>query len=101
MKLTNCINCGAYLHSNKCEYCGTSYEKKEIEKFYVEDNIKLVKQDGNKKITLNVYGQDIDFYIASIQSKPIYDEVQYITDMSTKYYVRPISENIEITLISY
>lgn len=23
--LTNCKNCGAVLHSNKCEYCGTEY----------------------------------------------------------------------------
>lgn len=22
---TNCRNCGAVLHSNKCEYCGTEY----------------------------------------------------------------------------
>ena len=21
----NCINCGAVLHGNKCEYCGTEY----------------------------------------------------------------------------
>lgn len=25
MKLTSCINCGAPLHGDKCEYCGTSY----------------------------------------------------------------------------
>lgn len=24
--LTNCKNCGAVLHSNKCEYCGTEYQ---------------------------------------------------------------------------
>lgn len=23
--MTNCINCGAPLHGNKCEYCGTEY----------------------------------------------------------------------------
>lgn len=26
--MTNCINCGAVLTSNKCEYCGTIYENK-------------------------------------------------------------------------
>lgn len=25
-KLTNCKNCGAVLHGNKCEYCGTEYD---------------------------------------------------------------------------
>lgn len=24
-KLTNCKNCGAILHSNRCEFCGTEY----------------------------------------------------------------------------
>ena len=24
--MTNCINCGAVLHSTKCEYCGTEYK---------------------------------------------------------------------------
>lgn len=24
--MTNCVNCGAILHGNKCEYCGTEYE---------------------------------------------------------------------------
>ena len=100
MKITNCINCGAKLQSNVCDYCGTSYEKKEVEKLYFEDNIKLVKQDGDRKITLNVYGKDIDFYVANITSRPIFDEASYINDLSTRYYVRP-HNNIEITLISY
>lgn len=25
-KLTNCKNCGAPLHSNRCEFCGTEYD---------------------------------------------------------------------------
>lgn len=24
---TNCVNCGAVLHENKCEYCGTEYHR--------------------------------------------------------------------------
>ena len=24
--MTNCINCGAVLHGNRCEYCGTVYQ---------------------------------------------------------------------------
>lgn len=23
--MTNCVNCGAILHGNVCEYCGTEY----------------------------------------------------------------------------
>ena len=26
----NCINCGAILHGNKCEYCGTEYSGNDI-----------------------------------------------------------------------
>lgn len=27
--MTNCVNCGAILHGNKCEYCGTEYGNEE------------------------------------------------------------------------
>lgn len=28
MEITNCANCGAPLHGNVCEYCGTEYNLK-------------------------------------------------------------------------
>lgn len=28
LKMTNCKNCGAPLHGNRCEYCGTEYAEK-------------------------------------------------------------------------
>lgn len=28
--MTNCVNCGAPLHGNKCEYCGTEYAGDQI-----------------------------------------------------------------------
>lgn len=28
MEMTNCVNCGAPLHGNICEYCGTEYGQK-------------------------------------------------------------------------
>lgn len=31
--MTNCVNCGAVLHGNKCEYCGTEYNILEFEIF--------------------------------------------------------------------
>lgn len=29
--MTNCVNCGAPLHGNVCEYCGTEYNLKHID----------------------------------------------------------------------
>ena len=103
MKITNCVNCGARLQSNICEYCGSVYEKKEIKKYYYEDNIKLVNQEGDRKITLNIYGKDIDFYIANITSRsiPTFDEIQWLDGSHSYCMSRPDSrDNIEITLIS-
>ena len=31
--LTNCVNCGAPLHGNKCEYCGTEYRRRCVRSF--------------------------------------------------------------------
>lgn len=30
--MTNCVNCGAPLHGNICEYCGTEYGHNHAEK---------------------------------------------------------------------
>lgn len=30
--MTNCVNCGAILRGNKCEYCGTEYRNLMSEK---------------------------------------------------------------------
>lgn len=35
-KNLNCVNCGAPLHSHKCEYCGTEYEFDNMTKYVVE-----------------------------------------------------------------
>ena len=44
MRPINCPNCGAPLHSNKCEYCGSEFveeqTRKEIE---LENEIELLK----------------------------------------------------------
>lgn len=44
MRPINCPNCGALLHSNKCEYCGSEFveeqTRKEIE---LENEIELLK----------------------------------------------------------
>ena len=43
----NCINCGAVLHGNKCEYCGTESTK---------------KISGETYLMLN--GEKIDVYVS-------------------------------------
>lgn len=39
--MTNCVNCGAPLHGNICEYCGTEYNLK-LEN---EDSVKDIYED--------------------------------------------------------
>jgi hypothetical protein len=45
VKAKTCINCGAPLHSNVCDYCGTEYE--------IEDNCNH-KQKGKQINELDV-----------------------------------------------
>lgn len=56
--MTNCINCGAPLHGNKCEYCGTEYNNRTI-----TGNIPKI---GNMCI-LKVGNEEIKVYIESIE----------------------------------
>lgn len=60
-----CINCGAPIHSNICEYCGTEYEL---------DEKQNCKQKG-KQINDFIYELEIDgikhsFYVGNIQVTP-------------------------------
>lgn len=43
--MTNCVNCGAILHGDKCEYCGTEYNdlKKECDK---QNDVCIELQNG-------------------------------------------------------
>lgn len=59
--MTNCINCGAILTSNKCEYCGTEYD---LDK---HNNVNLQGNTINDyTVELVINGEKIKFYIASI-----------------------------------
>ena len=44
----NCINCGAILHGNKCEYCGTEYSGNAISAKFSENDYVGTFQIGNK-----------------------------------------------------
>lgn len=57
--MTNCKNCGAPLHGNKCEYCGTEYNNREI-----TGNIPKIGDMG----TLKVGDEEIKVYIGSIKT---------------------------------
>lgn len=42
MRPINCPNCGAPLHSNKCEYCGSEFIEEQVRK-EIENEIELLK----------------------------------------------------------
>ena len=59
---TNCINCGAPLTGNKCEYCGTSY---------IRTKNGLTAVFGNEKVfgTLEFNGKEYQVYISQIEER--------------------------------
>lgn len=63
--MTNCINCGAILRGNKCEYCGTEY-----------DNAAIVANfNSNDYIgTLRIGNEETKVYIGNVESHMIYTE---------------------------
>lgn len=62
MTQTNCINCGAPLKNQKCEYCGTEY--------YLD----TLGQINEYKIKVNIMGQEKDFYISKIEKQSIFGD---------------------------
>ena len=53
-----CVNCGAPLHSNKCEYCGTEYGDAPIKGSFAPDSY-------YGEITIN--GETFKCYIGNIE----------------------------------
>lgn len=85
--ITNCKNCGAPLHSYKCDYCGTEYE-------YIQEI-----NDFKQVITLFIGGRKRKFYIGCVTCEPIYTETNYLCDY--KRYIHRVNEEIKLELISY
>ena len=58
MRPINCPNCGAPLHSNKCEYCGSEFVEEQTRK-ETENEIELLKlqltQAENNKFIIENY----------------------------------------------
>lgn len=57
--MTNCINCGAILHGDKCEYCGTEYNDRGI-------HVEFGKNDFMG--TMKIGDEEISVYISSMES---------------------------------
>lgn len=47
--MTNCVNCGAILHGDKCEYCGTEYKNNGISASFNTDDYTGTMNLGNEK----------------------------------------------------
>lgn len=63
-KKLNCVNCGAPLHGDKCEYCGTEYDFDDIihvKTSYIplEDVVSIVKVSGERLLQ-----QDAERFVA-------------------------------------
>lgn len=59
---TNCVNCGAPLTGNKCQYCGTEYKGHGVVSDFGEDD-----WVG----TLSVGGNEYSVYIGRIETETI------------------------------
>lgn len=57
--MTNCVNCGAILHGNVCEYCGTEYNDSGISASFSENDYMGTMKLGNEEIKV---------YIGSMES---------------------------------
>lgn len=66
--MTNCINCGAILHGDKCEYCGTTYsDEKVYAEFKPNDCVGIMKLGD----------EEINVYISNMESNVIFQDPTY------------------------
>ena len=82
---TNCINCGAPLHNEKCEYCGTEYHL---------DNFGQINE---YKVKLNILGKEKYFYISNVETHSIYGDCS--RDISGRLVGSKICDKLKIQLI--
>lgn len=57
--MTNCLNCAAPLHGNRCEYCGTEYSG--------ENAIAIMQREDSAEVVLAFDGHKIRCYISSVE----------------------------------
>lgn len=85
MKQTNCINCGAPLHNEKCDYCGTEYNLGNSG--YINEYI----------VKINILGQEKDFYIGKIEKQSIFGDC--CRDISGYLRTNKICDKLKLELI--
>lgn len=52
--MTNCVNCGAILHGNKCEYCGTEYNNSGVTASFGKDDYVGIMKLGDEEIKVYI-----------------------------------------------
>lgn len=62
MKAKTCINCGATLRSNICDYCGTEYEL-DVKNNHVQKG----RQINDFVYELDIQGKPYRFYVGEVQ----------------------------------
>ena len=60
--LTNCVNCGAPLRGNRCDYCGTEYTGSVVHAAF---------ERGEATGTLSVGGVEYHVYLGSMEAHTI------------------------------
>lgn len=94
VKPMNCINCGAVLTSNKCEYCGTVYETDS------ENNINLGTDSVNGfTVTLTISGEKHKFYVSDVDVRYVGGNIYYDENGNLCRKV-PVAKR-KLTLIEY
>lgn len=69
--LTNCVNCGAVLHGNKCDYCGTEYNNSGISvNFSADDYMGIMK----------LRDEEIRVYIGSMEGNVVCGDLHRDSD---------------------
>lgn len=92
MKLYNCINCGAILKGNICEYCGTNYNKEKPE-------AEVLYQDGDQEICITLYGKKLHCYIGEVELDNIFIK-DTTTTFQNNFRFRSNKHYVKMTLIS-
>ena len=71
MTAKTCINCGAPLHSNICDYCGTEYKLDEE-----NNHLQKGKQINDFIYELDIQGKPYRFYVGDVQTSTIADTIR-------------------------
>lgn len=82
-----CVNCGASINGNKCEYCGTVYES---------ENITVNFEKNNLFGELTVGSETYKVYLGSVEINPICDAYR---DANGTLHRETITRKRKFTLI--